>query len=343
MSHRCSCGILYATHVPAFGTGYFKGTMPKIILDTDPGVDDTLALLLALTSPDIEIVGITTVAGNAPIDLTTANALRLLEAMDISTIPVARGAERPLVRQPAPALHIHGSDGLGESGLPGPDRLSPVASGAPEFITALVRDHPYADIDLVAVGPLTNVATTFLAAPDVATRLRSVVIMGGAFALTPHGHGNVTPVSEFNVWADPEAADIVFRSGASITAVGLDVTTSPGAILTSDLHETLAASTHPAARLTARVTRLGLSRRGQVQLHDPLALAAVVRPDSIETRDFPVEVVLSEGTTRGQTIADQRPRPEGEDAPTTISIATSVADPGFRDLLVGRLTGAPDR
>ena len=104
MSHRYDRGILYSAHVHAFGTGYFKGTMPKIILDTDPGVDDTLALLLALTSPDIEIVGITTVAGNAPIDLTTANALRLLEAMDISTIPVARGAERPLVRQPSPAL-----------------------------------------------------------------------------------------------------------------------------------------------------------------------------------------------------------------------------------------------
>ncbi len=343
MSHRYDRGILYSAHVHAFGTGYFRGTMPRIILDTDPGVDDALALLLALTSPEIEIVGITTVAGNAPIDLTTANALRLLEAMDVSTIPVARGAEQPLVRQPAPALHIHGADGLGESDLPGPDRLAPIAPAATEFITTLVRDHLQGEIVVVAVGPLTNLATTFLAAPDIATKLRSVVIMGGAFTLTPHGHGNVTAVSEFNVWADPEAADIVFRSGASVTAIGLDVTTSPGAILTADLHEALAASTQPAAQLAARVTRLGLSRRGRVQLHDPLALAAVARPDIIETRDFPVEVVLSEGATRGQTIADRRPRPEGEDAPATISIATSVSDPGFRDLFSGRLTGATGR
>ncbi len=314
--------------------------MTKVIFDTDPGVDDALALLLALRSPEIELIGITTVAGNAPIELTTANALRLLEALDVNDMPVARGADRPLVRTLTPALHIHGADGMGETSLPQPSRLSTIDATAVEFITSTVRAHPPGDIVLAAVGPLTNVAAAFLAAPDLAGRLENVVIMGGAFALTPYGHGNVTSVSEFNVWADPEAADIVFRSGARVTAVGLDVTTSPGSILTPELHAPLTQTSDPAGRLAAEVTRFGLARRDRVQLHDPLTIATIAQPGLIETIDLPVEVVLSEGSTRGQTIADRRPAAEGGDPAATISIATAVADPDFKDLFITRLTNS---
>ena len=314
--------------------------MTKVIFDTDPGVDDALALLLALRSPEIELLGITTVAGNAPIDMTTANALRLLEAMDVADVPVARGAGRPLVRELTPALHIHGADGMGETSLPQPVRLSTGAVGAAEFITTTVRAHPPGSVVLAAVGPLTNVAAAFLAAPDLPRRLDRVVIMGGAFALTPFGHGNVTAVSEFNVWADPEAADIVLRSGARITAVGLDVTTSPGALLTPELHAPLTQTADPAGRLAADVTRFGLSRRGRVQLHDPLVIAAIARPELIDTVDLPVEVVLSDGTARGQTIADRRTPPANAEPLAVVSIAAAVADPDFKDLVVARLTNA---
>ena len=318
--------------------------MPNVIIDTDAGVDDALAILLALRSPEIELIGLTTVAGNAPLELTTVNALRLLEAMDVMDVPVARGADGPLVRVLTPALHIHGADGMGETDLPQPARLAVGPTGAAEFIAAAVRARP-APVRRPGRGrPPDQRGAAFLAAPDLPGRLQGVAIMGGAFALTPYGHGNVTAVSEFNVWADPEAADIVVRSGARVTAVGLDVTTSPGAILTPELHARLAESGDPAGRLAAQVTRLGLSRRGRVQLHDPLTIAAIARPDLVETTDLPVEVILSEGTTRGQTVADRRQPPPAAEAgaegvPPTVSIAAAVADPDFKDLFIARLTG----
>jgi inosine-uridine nucleoside N-ribohydrolase len=190
-----------------------------IILDCDPGHDDAVALLLALASPEVELVGVTTVSGNQTLDKTTANALRVLEFVDRTDVPVAAGADRPLVRERHVAAHVHG-----ESGLDGPDL--PPAQGAPidrhaiDFIAGEIRARDGA-LTLVPTGPLTNVALLLAVHPDA--RPRRIVLMGGAI-----GEGNVTPAAEFNIWADPEAARRVFESGLDVTMIGLDVTPPGG-------------------------------------------------------------------------------------------------------------------
>src|SRR5205823_11275353 len=187
-----------------------RGMTTPILLDCDPGHDDAIALLLALASPEVELLGVTTVAGNQTVEKTTANAIRILELVGREDVPVARGADRPLVREPFVAAYVHG-----ESGLDGPDmpaaRGGPVAEHAVEFLAERV-----AGTTLVATGPLTNVALLLALHPDA--RPDRIVLMGGAIA-----EGNVTPAAEFNIWADPEAAHRVFRSGLDVTMVGLDV------------------------------------------------------------------------------------------------------------------------
>ena len=307
----------------------------KILLDMDPGVDDALAILLALRSPELHILGLTAVAGNAPLEMTARNALRILEAAGALDIPVAAGAARPLVRELATALHVHGNDGLGGADVPGPSRLALTDETAVDFIVRTVRSHDPGEITLVPTGPLTNVAAAFLAAPDLPERLEKVVLMGGAFAVSPHGHGNVTPVSEFNIWVDPEAADIVFRSGVAVTAVGLDVTTDPASSLTPLLSERLRQGNDPFGRLAALVAEDYMTRFGVAQMHDPMAVGFLIDPTLFQTETHPVEVVFGEGSTQGQTIADRRGRPSN--APS-ITVCTTVDGPRFLDLFMTRLT-----
>src|SRR5438477_6800136 len=182
-----------------------------IRLDCDPGHDDAIALLLALASPEVELVGVTTVAGNQTVEKTTANAIRVLELGGRDDIPVAAGAGRPLVRDPFVAAYVHGESGLDGPDLP-PPRGGPVTQPAVEFLAERVAGRT-----LVATGPLTNVALLLALHPDA--RPDRIVLMGGAIA-----EGNVTPAAEFNIWADPEAAARVFASGIDLTMVGLDVT-----------------------------------------------------------------------------------------------------------------------
>src|SRR6059058_6066207 len=182
-----------------------------IFLDCDPGHDDAIALLLALASPEVELHGVTTVAGNQTVEKTTANAIRVLELVGREDVPVARGAGRPLVREPFVAAYVHGESGLDGPDLP-PARGRPVAEHAVELLAERV-----AGTTLVATGPLTNVALLLALHPEA--RPERIVSMGGAIA-----EGNVTPAAEFNVWADPEAAARVFASGIDMTMVGLDVT-----------------------------------------------------------------------------------------------------------------------
>ena len=187
------------------------------LIDCDPGHDDAIAILLALGSPEIELLGITTVAGNQTLEKTTANAIRVLEAVGRTDIPVAAGAERPLVRERRVAAEVHGETGLDGPDLP-PARGQPVPAHAVDFLAERILGGAEA-VTLVPTGPLTNIALLLARHPDVQPRIERIVLMGGAIGL-----GNVTPAAEFNIWADPEAAQRVFSSGLDVTMVGLDVT-----------------------------------------------------------------------------------------------------------------------
>ena len=190
--------------------------MTRLIIDCDPGIDDALALLLALASPELDVAAITTVAGNVSLDRTTANGLRVLELAGRSRIPLAAGCDRPLVRlADRDASEVHGTDGLGGIALPAP-AARVVDEHAVDLIARIVCEQP---TTVVAVGPLTNVAVLLARHPAAAARIEHLVVMGGSAI-----GGNVTPAAEFNAWADPEAAERVFSSGIRTTVVGLDVT-----------------------------------------------------------------------------------------------------------------------
>src|SRR5438067_4137929 len=187
----------------------------RVIIDTDPGVDDALALLLAMRSPELKIEGITPVAGNVPLELTLPNALRMVEIAGRTDIPVAAGAKAPLVRRLVTAAYAHGENGLGGAVFPEP-KTKPIAQPAAEFIRDVVRKYPH-EVTLIPVGPLTNIATALNLDPELAGIVKSLVMMGGSLS-----GGNITPAAEFNIYVDPEAARIVFQSGIPITMVGLD-------------------------------------------------------------------------------------------------------------------------
>ena len=189
----------------------------KVILDCDPGQDDAIAILLALASPEIDLIAITAVAGNIGIEKTSLNARAVVELAGAAT-PVYAGCPRPLVREPVLAIHIHGESGIDGATLKPPVR--PLAGGhAVDFIRDTIRAHPPGEITLVAIGPLTNLASAIIQAPDIATRAREIVLMGGAIGL-----GNTTPAAEFNIYADPHAAHVVFKAGVPLVMHGLDVT-----------------------------------------------------------------------------------------------------------------------
>ena len=309
----------------------------KVILDMDVGVDDTLAILLALRSPELEILGITAVAGNAPLEMTANNTLRVLEAAGRTDIPVARGAERPLTREPEAALHVHGNDGLGGSPIPQPTVMTFDERSAFRFMVDILMGHEPGEITLIPTGPMTNVAHLLRDAPDAFARLDKIVLMGGAFSVTPYGHGNVTTVSEFNIWADPEAAAELFAADVPITAIGLDVTTDPAGSITAESHERLRQSSDSYAQIAALVSAQVLERFGVVNIHDAQAVAYVIDPTLMETRASPVEIVTQDGSVRGQTIADRRSRRLWTDA-DLIDVAVSVDGPRFLELVFSRLT-----
>src|SRR5438874_9422829 len=182
----------------------------RVIIDTDPGVDDALALLLAMRSPELKIEAITPVAGNVPLELTLPNALRMVEIAGRTDIPVAPGAKAPLMRRLVSAAYAHGENGLGGAVFPEPN-LKPVTEPAAEFIRRIVRKYPN-EVTLITIGPLTNIATALNADPELAGMIKNLVMMGGSLS-----GGNITPAAEFNIYVDPEAARIVFQSGIPIT------------------------------------------------------------------------------------------------------------------------------
>jgi inosine-uridine nucleoside N-ribohydrolase len=299
-------------------------TSAPILIDCDPGHDDAIALLLALASPELELLGVTTVAGNQTLEKTTANAIRVLDFVGRDDIPVAAGADRPLVREPVVAAYVHGETGLDGPDLPPPQR-QPLAEHAVDFLAARVTG-----ITLVAVGPLTNVALLLSRHPDA--RPERIVLMGGSIGL-----GNVTPSAEFNIWADPEAAAQVFASGIELTMIGLDVTHE--ALLMTEDAERLRASGRT-GRMVAELYDFfhGFHRDtygfGGSPIHDAVAVAYAFRPQLVQTEHRHVAIECESELTRGRTVADLWRRTGAE---PNAHVGVDVDGRAFVELLLGRL------
>jgi inosine-uridine nucleoside N-ribohydrolase len=301
-----------------------------LLIDCDPGHDDAVALLLALASSEVEVVGVTTVAGNGALERTTANALRVLEAVGRDDVPVAAGAPRSLVREGEAAREVHGETGLDGPDLP-PPRGRPLALHAVDFMAGRL-EAAAAPVTLVPLGPLTNVALLLALHPAAAERIERVVLMGGAIA-----EGNWTPAAEFNVWSDPEAARRVFDSGLDVTMVGLDVTHR--ALVGPDHRERLRGGGR-AGSLVAELLDFYGGFHSRVYgwngspVHDALAVAHVLAPDILRTERRNVEVECGSELCRGRTVVDLWERTGRE---PNAWVAVDVDAPAFRELLVERL------
>ena len=271
-----------------------------VLIDCDPGHDDAMALLLALASPELDLLGVSTVHGNQTLDKTTANALRVLEFAGRGDVPVAAGADRPLTREPRVAAHVHGETGLDGPDLP-PPAGAPADAHAVDFLAERLR-AARRPVTLIPIGPLTNVALLLARHPEAADDIERIVLMGGAIA-----EGNVTPAAEFNIWVDPEAAARVFAGGIDVTMVGLDVTHR--ALMTGEHAERLRA----AGRVGAMVAELwAFYHRFHSRVydfpgapvHDALAVAHVIRGDLLVTVPRNVEVDCASELCRGRTVVD---------------------------------------
>jgi inosine-uridine nucleoside N-ribohydrolase len=307
--------------------------MTRVILDCDPGHDDAIALLLALGSPELDLLGVTTVAGNQTLAKTTANAIRVLDHLGRRDIPVAAGAARPLVRELTVAAEVHGESGLDGPDLPPPSR-APEDAHAIDWIAHTVEASPE-PVTLVATGPLTNVALFLARYPELGERLARVVLMGGAI-----GQGNVTPAAEFNIWVDPEAASRVFESGLDLTMAGLDVTHQ--ALMTPTHAERLAGSGR-AGRLVADL--YGFFSRFHARnygwegspVHDAVALAHVIDGSLLTTAHCGVRVDTGPELSRGRTHVDLRARAW----PQNCHVAVTIEAERFLELLIGRIAALP--
>ena len=307
---------------------------PAIILDCDPGHDDALAI--AVAGRHTELLGITTVAGNVPLPLTTRNALALVAVLGLD-VPVHVGSPRPLVAEPRTAEFIHGASGLDGPDLPA-DLPEPASRDAVGFIVDTVRARP-GQVWLVATGPLTNVALALRAAPDLADGLAGISIMGGGIPW-----GNVTPAAEFNVLVDPEAADVVFRSGTRLLMAGLNVTHQwmVGPPVVARLREH---GGHASAFCADVLTFYGeayaraFSGVPEGPLHDPVAVLALTHPELFESTPRHVVIELTGTHTRGMTVADMRE--VRRSAPPNVDVLTRIDAAAATEVLVDALTAYP--
>lgn len=310
--------------------------MKHIILDTDPGVDDALAFLLAFNSPELIVEAVTTVAGNVNHTKSHRNAKQLLEFLGITDVPVCAGAKKPLIRVMSHAEEFHGKSGLGDAQLPDPKMKTDLRS-AVEIILEKANELGK-KLTLVAVGPLTNIATAILAEPDLPYKVDKLVIMGGAFNLTPYGLGNANAVAEFNIWYDPEAAKIVFNSGLPIVAAGLDTTTHPDYRMSVDMFNKIKAKNNRRSRLVVDLCKSLVEKFHGFSLHDPQALAYVIDPTLFKTEKFKVDVEVLGELTRGMTVVERRYyRRVKEDSNTDVII--EVDSDHFLGLIMDRVTG----
>jgi pyrimidine-specific ribonucleoside hydrolase len=326
----------------------------RIILDTDPGVDDAMAIFLALRSAELKVEAITPVCGNVPLSLTLPNALRLIEIANRADVPIAAGAATPLVRRLITATYAHGNNGLAGVDFP-PPKLQPIAATAAELIRRIVRANP-GEITIVAVGPLTNIATVLKEDPSLATLIKSIVIMGGSLS-----GGNVTPSAEFNFYVDPEAARIVFDAGIPLTMVGLDVTRK--VLLHEDQIRELEAAQNPVSQAAGKIMRATYDRMKKsgrenptFAMHDPLTVAHLIDPSILTLKDYYVQIETTGELTSGESIgyehtpirrsppldtgiapAATTDSPEPDFKPNA-KVATEVDPDKFFRLLLSRLT-----
>jgi inosine-uridine nucleoside N-ribohydrolase len=295
-----------------------------ILIDCDPGHDDAIAILLALASPELELLGITTVAGNQTLAKTTVNALKVLELAGRGDVPVAAGTDRPLLREPFVAAYVHGESGLDGPELPEP-RIAPVDQHAVDFLAERVTGAT-----LVAVGPLTNVALLLALRPEA--RPDRIVIMGGAIA-----EGNVTPAAEFNIWADPEAARRVFESGIDLTMIGLDITHK--ALMTRAHAERLRAAGRvgtAVAELYDFFSQFHLRQYGSEDspIHDAVAVAHILDATLVETKHRHVAVDTESELCRGRTVVDLWER---MGKPPNAHVGVGIDGDRFLELMLDRV------
>ncbi len=299
-----------------------------VILDCDPGHDDAIALLLAIASPELHLLGVTTVHGNQTLEKTTANAIRVLDLVGRSDIPVAAGADRPLTRDLTVASHVHGESGLDGPTLP-PAARAALGEPAVDFMERTIAASQ-TPVTLVPTGPLTNIAQ--LLERTGGANVARIVLMGGAVA-----EGNMTPAAEFNIWADPEAAQAVFHAGIDTTMIGLDVTHR--ALTTPELQDRLRAGGVVGTFVADLVDFFSVYHRETygwdgAPIHDAIALSHVLRPGLVETVDCNVEVELDSDLCRGRTVVDRWGRTE---RPVNAHVGLDLDADGFFDLLVERI------
>lgn len=292
-------GLAGVLSVPEVSARDSRSGKSRVIIDTDPGIDDAFALLLAMRSPELQIEAITPVAGNVPLDLTLPNALRMVEIAERTDIPVAAGARNPMLRRLVTAAYAHGENGLGGAVFPEPT-TKPVKATAAEIICDVVRKYP-GEVTLITIGPLTNIGAALASDPELAGKIRGVVMMGGSLS-----GGNITPAAEFNIYVDPEAARMVFQSGIPITMVGLDVTRKTS--LTNEHVRQLSASTSRVSQAAAKIARSAIDHnRAQgflvgPNMHDSLAMTAFLDPSVLTFENYYVDVEVNGELTAGQTL-----------------------------------------
>jgi purine nucleosidase/pyrimidine-specific ribonucleoside hydrolase len=316
--------------------------MKRVILDMDPGVDDALAMILALRSPELKVEAITVVSGNIQLELCVKNALQVLDLLKIDDVPVSVGASRPLKRETVNASGVHGSDGLG--GLnrfikPDGTKRYPDPTGKPSSIPAVEHildlvDRLRQDVSVISTGPLTNIAQAIIEDSKTMRKVGKLIIMGGAFSVS----GNVTPVAEFNAYADPDAVQVVLDSGIRpLTYVGLDVTQKVR-LYRDQLHRQ--GNKTKISQFVKDCTEFYMDFHKEndgfdgCYLHDPLAVGVAIQPDIVKTQDLYVQVETSSRITMGMTIADFRPR--CTDRPNT-SVCVDVNADRFMSMFFQRI------
>jgi inosine-uridine nucleoside N-ribohydrolase len=344
-----SAEFALATALPQFAFAAASGPR-RVILDTDPGVDDAMAIFLALRSPELKVEAITTVSGNVPLALTLPNALRLVEIAERTDIPVASGAAIPLVRRLVTAKYAHGNNGLGGVEFSEP-KLKVAPETAVDMICRIVHGSP-GEISIVAVGPLTNVATALISDPSLTAKIQSIVVMGGSLT-----GGNVTPSAEFNFYVDPEAARIVFDSGVPLTMVGLNVTNRVQ--MRDEQIRVLEAAKNPVSQAAGKIMRATLDRLSKERqitgfgMHDPVTVAHLIDPTIVTVKDYYVQIETTGELTAGESVAYARapmrvsppmntalPAPETPDVEfrPNCKVAVEADSDKFFRLLLSRLT-----
>ncbi len=309
----------------------------KIIIDTDPGQDDAVAILLALASPEIEVLGLTAVAGNVPLTLTELNTRKICELAGRPDLAVHAGCDAPLSRRLITAEHVHGQTGLDGIVLPAPRMALRPQHGVDFIIETLRREAP-GTVTLVPIGPLTNIASAIARAPDIIPRIQRIVLMGGAYFEV----GNVTPAAEFNIFVDPEAAQQVFQAGVPLVMMPLDVTHA--AMTSRDWVEAMRVLPNRCGPAVASWTdffeRYDREKYGSqgAPLHDPCAIAWLLRPDLFQGRQINVEIETEGRFTTGMTVADWW---RVTDRPANALFIRHVDRDGLFDLLTERIARLP--